>query len=280
MSAQPVSAHAVKGAAASLRGSMAGSVLQPGDAEYAAAVETWARSDTQPAIVARCSSVSDVQQAVRVALQFQLPLAVRGGGHDWAGRSLCPGIVVDLRSLNAVTVDTERQTVTFGGGALMSDVADAVGAHGLAAIVGSTGRIGMTGFTLAGGLGPLNSRFGLGSDNILSAQVVLADGSLTTASADQDADLLWALRGGGGAFGVVTSMTCRAHPVSDVLYGPIMFPLSEDFSPCWQTSSSHCRPACCEVRTAKSSASSHRTAWATWQRRRRPWQRFTPSVIP
>ena len=227
MSTQPVSAQAVKRAVLSLRSSMAGSVLQPGDAEYAASLQLFAHSDVQPAIVARCVSTSDVQQAVSAAVQFGLPLSVRGGGHDWGGRALCAGIVVDLRSLNAVAVDTESGTMTFGGGALLGEVADAIAPLGLAAVVGATGFVGMTGWMLAGGLGPLNPKFGLGVDNLLSAELVLADGTVVTASATQNTDLYWAVRGGGGAFGVVTSSTCRAHPMPQVLDGLIMFPLSE-----------------------------------------------------
>ena len=227
MSVQTISAQAVKEAAASLRSSMSGSVHQPGEAEYADCLQIFARCDTKPALVARCASTSDVQHCVRTARQHGLPLSVRGGGHDWGGRALCSGLVLDLRSLNACTVDEEHSTVTFGGGALMSDVADAVAAVGMAVVVGATGKVGACGWMLAGGLGPLNPSYGLGADNLVSAEVVLGDGSVVTASAEQQADLFWALRGGGGAFGVVTSATWRAHALPQVLAGLVMFPLAE-----------------------------------------------------
>jgi FAD/FMN-containing dehydrogenase len=136
---------------------------------------------------------------------------VRGGGHDWAGRALCDGIVIDLSELNGVAVETDRRAARISGGARASEVLAATDPLGLAAVTGSCGGVGMAGFALGGGYGPLIGRFGLGLDNLLSAEIVLADGRIVTASDDSDQELIWALRGGGGNFGVVTAMRYRLH---------------------------------------------------------------------
>src|SRR5262249_61923762 len=136
-----------------------------------------------------------------------IPLSVRGGGHDWAGRALCPnGLVIDLSEMRQVVVDPQSRTAIVSGGAQVRDVAAAAAAHGLVAALGNCGEVGMAGFTLGGGYGPLNGQCGLAADNLLGAEVVLADGQCVTTGPDEEPELFWAIRGGGGKFGGVTSM--------------------------------------------------------------------------
>ena len=231
MSSPPSLAKAAQQAAASLRSSSTSDVLLPDDEDYSQAIRLWnCCIATQPAILVLCRSVADVQQAVRAAVLSGLPLSVHGGGYDLHGRALCAGMVVSLQHMRHVAANPSTETVTFDGGCLLADVAVAVSAHSRAVVTGTTGALGAVGWMLGGGYGQLNARYGLGVDNVISAQVVLADGSLVTASAadkPHDADLLWCLQGGGGGFGVVVSMTVRMHPVSEVLFGPIMFPIDQ-----------------------------------------------------
>ncbi|WP_231120818.1 FAD-binding oxidoreductase, partial [Mycobacterium colombiense] len=155
-------------------------------------------------------------------------LSVLGGGHDWAGRAVCDGgLVIDMSGMRSVTVDSEARVATVGGGVIAADLIDAVAPYGLVAATGNCGGVGMTGLTLGGGYGPLNGRFGLALDNLLGAEVVLADGRIVTADAIQEAELFWALRGGGGNFGVVTSIRVRLHPLDRLFGGMIMFPWSQ-----------------------------------------------------
>ena len=134
-----------------------------------------------------------------------LALSVRCGGHDWAGRALCDGLVIDLRGMNHVSVDLGNAAATIGGGARACDILKAIDPLGLAAVTGSVGAVGMAGLTLGGGYGPLSGRFGLALDNLLAAEVVLVNGTIVTATNDSQEELFWALRGGGGNFGVVTA---------------------------------------------------------------------------
>ncbi|HSS25765.1 MAG TPA: FAD-binding oxidoreductase [Mycobacterium sp.] len=181
-----------------------------------------------PALIVRPETAGEVQTAVAAARRHGLPLSVRGGGHDWAGRSLRDGgLVIDLSQMRQVAVDSRERIATVQGGATAGDVVVAAQPHGLAAATGTTGGVGMAGLTLGGGYGPLNGRFGLAVDNLLGAEVVLADGRRVTAKPDREPDLFWALRGGGGNFGVVTSMRVRLHPVSDVLAGFIVYPWAQ-----------------------------------------------------
>jgi FAD/FMN-containing dehydrogenase len=169
-----------------------------------------------------------VQEAIPVARERALPLSVLGGGHDWAGRGLRDGgLVVDLSRMRAVVVDPSARVARVGGGATATDVMAAAAPFGLVAAAGNCGGVGMTGLTLGGGYGPLNGRFGLASDNVLSAEVVLADGRTVVADATHEPELFWALRGGGGNFGVVTSMLVRLHPVNKLIGGLIAFPWSQ-----------------------------------------------------
>jgi hypothetical protein len=182
----------------------------------------------RPALVVRARAARGVQEAIRVARDHGMRLSVLGGGHDWAGRGLCDGgMVIDLSRMRGVTVDASARIATVGGGATAADVMAAAAPYGLVAAAGNCGGVGMTGLTLGGGYGPLNGRFGLASDNMLSAEVVLADGRTVTADATNEAELFWALRGGGGNFGVVTSMRVQLHPLSKLIGGLIVFPWSQ-----------------------------------------------------
>ena len=206
-----------------------GKILRGGEDGYSRARRIWNGAvDHYPALFALCETVADVQAAIGAARGHGLALSVRGGGYDWAGRALCHGgMVIDLSPMRAVTVDPATRIATVAGGATGLDLAAAAAAHGLAAVTGTIGAIGMAGLTLGGGHGPLSGRCGLALDNLLEAEMVLADGSRTTADAAENADLFWALRGGGGNFGVVTSMRVRLHAPGTVLAGMITFPWSE-----------------------------------------------------
>jgi FAD/FMN-containing dehydrogenase len=164
---------------------------------------------------------------IRAAREVDLPLAVRGGGHDWAGRALCDGIVIDLSGMNDVVVDPDSRTARISGGARASDVLAVTDPVGLAAVTGSVGAVGMTGFTLGGGYGALIGGFGLALDNLLAAEVVLADSRVVVAAHDHEEELFWALRGGGGNFGVVTAMRHRLHDLPSVRSGMLIYPFAE-----------------------------------------------------
>jgi FAD/FMN-containing dehydrogenase len=212
-----------------LRAAMWGSVVLPGDDAYASARSIWNGAvDHRPAILAMCETAGDVEAAVRIAQAHRLPLSVRGGGHDWAGRALRhDGLVVDLSQMRQVTVNARARIATVAGGARACDVVAAAARHGLTAVTGNCSGVGMAGLTLGGGYGPLSPRFGLALDNLLGAEVVLANGRRVTADVLTNADLFWALRGGGGNFGVVTSMRVRLHPIRELLAGLILFPWSQ-----------------------------------------------------
>ena len=204
-------------------------LLTPADAGFEDARRVWNAAVTRrPAMIARCRDVDDVCAAVRVARDAGLPLSVRAGGHDWAGRALRDGgLVVDLTGMRGVTVDAAAGTATVQGGALTADLVTAAGAHGLAAATGVVSGVGLAGLATAGGYGPLIGRYGLAADNLLGADVVLADGTVVRAGPDADADLWWALRGGGANFGVLTALRFRLHALPAVLAGILMFPLAE-----------------------------------------------------
>jgi FAD/FMN-containing dehydrogenase len=205
-----------------------GRLSMPGDARYAAATAIWAKpAGRTPRAVADCRTAEDVQSAVRAARDCHLPLSVRGGGHDWAGRALCNGIVIDLSGMNAVVVGSDNHAARILGGARASDVLAVTDPLGLAAVTGSVGAVGMAGLTLGGGYGPLIGRFGLALDNLLAADVVLADGRVVVANCDIEEDLFWALRGGGGNFGVVATMHLRLHYLPSVRSGMLIYPFAE-----------------------------------------------------
>ncbi|HEU0287107.1 MAG TPA: FAD-binding oxidoreductase [Nocardioidaceae bacterium] len=181
--------------------------------------------DRHPRLIARCSGTADVAAAVRFARDHDLEIAVRGGGHNVAGTAVCDdGIVIDLSAMQEVLVDPSSRTARVQGGALWADVDHETQAHGLATTGGIVGHTGVAGLTLGGGIGFLMRRHGLAVDNLLAAEVVTADGSIVRASADEHPDLFWALRGGGGNFGVVTSFRFALHPVGPtVVAGPVFW---------------------------------------------------------
>ena len=206
-----------------------GDVIGPADARYDEARALYnAMFDKRPAVIARCTSAADVARAVGFARDRGMPLAIRGGAHNGAGlASVDGGIVADLSPLRSVTVDPDARTVRAGGGCIWGEVDAATNPYGLAVPCGIISTTGVGGLTLGGGMGHLTRSCGLTIDNLLSAEVVLADGEQVTASADENAELFWALRGGGGNFGVVTEFTFRAHPVGDVVGGPTFWPIEQ-----------------------------------------------------
>src|SRR6516165_2951032 len=206
---------------------LSGRLSVPGEDRYSAATAIWAKSvGRTPRAVAHCQTQKDVQSTIRAARDCDLPLSVRGGGHDWAGRALCDGIVIDLRGMNVVAVGRDK-TAQISGGARAADVLAVSDPLGLAAATGSVGAVGMAGLTLGGGYGPLIGRFGLALDNLVAAEVVLADGRAVVASDDSQAELFWALRGGGGNFGAVTAMRLRLHRLPSVRLGMLLYPFAE-----------------------------------------------------
>jgi FAD/FMN-containing dehydrogenase len=209
-----------------LRAQVRGGVITPDDAGYDEDRNVYnAMIDKRPALVVRCRDAGDVRAALAYARQHGLDIAIRGGGHNGAGLGTVDGgLVIDLSPMNHVLVDPASRTAQVGGGCTMGDVDHATHAFGLAAPVGVISTTGV-GLLLGGGVGHLTRKLGLSIDNILGADVVLADGSFVRASEDENADLFWAIRGGGGNFGVVTSLTLRLHEVSTVIAGPIIWPL-------------------------------------------------------
>lgn len=212
-----------------LRGKMQGRVVLRGDDDYVQTRQIWNGAvQHQPELFAVCETSADVQTAVQSARQHGLPLSVRGGGHDWAGRALRNnGLVIDLTHMRRVDVDPNASVATIQGGATAVDVISATEPHGLVAATGNWGTVGMIGLTLGGGYGPLTPHYGLALDNQLGAEVVLADGRLVYCDEHQNPDLFWALRGGGGNFGVVTSIRVQLHPIRQVLAGMLLFPWSQ-----------------------------------------------------
>ncbi|KJK21420.1 oxidoreductase [Burkholderiaceae bacterium 16] len=215
--------------ATALKPHFRGQLIQPGDAAYDQARAVYnGMIDKRPALIARCTDVADVIAGVNAARDSGMLLAVRGGAHNGAGLGTCDGgLVVDLSPMKGVFVDPKRSTIRVGGGCTWGDVDHAASAYGLATPSGFISTTGVGGLTLGGGIGYLSRAYGLTIDNLLSAEVVLADGRLVNASSDENADLFWALRGGGGNFGVVTSFEFKAHPVGTVYGGPMLWPMDQ-----------------------------------------------------
>jgi FAD/FMN-containing dehydrogenase len=213
-----------------LKDGFGGEVVLPGDGAYESARKIWnAMIDKRPALVARCSTTSDIVRSVNFARDNKFVLAVRGGGHNIAGSAICDdGIVVDLSQMKTANVRPDARRVTIEGGATLADLDAATQAYGLAVPLGINSTTGVAGLTLGGGFGWLSRKYGMTVDNLESAEVVTATGEVVRASATQQPDLFWALRGGGGNFGVVTHFEFRLHPVGpDLLSGLIVYPFSE-----------------------------------------------------
>lgn len=217
-----------------LRRSMSGEVLVPDDAGYDRARAVWnGMIDRRPAVIARCRGTADVRAALDYARVCGLPVSIRGGAHNVAGHAVCDdGVMIDLSLMRGVRVDPERRRAWVEGGATWGDVDRATQAFGLATPGGLISDTGVAGLTLSGGMGWLRSRHGLCIDNLLAAEVVTADGRIVRAGAGENDDLLWALKGGGGNFGVVTSFEFRLHPVGPtVMFCAPVYPLEAGSGP-------------------------------------------------
>jgi FAD/FMN-containing dehydrogenase len=207
--------------------SLEGPLVRPGDEDYDQVRSVWnGMIDRRPAMIARCETVEDVINSVRFAKERGLPLSVRCGGHGVAGSAVCEGgLMIDLSPMNSVSVDTGRRIAVVQGGAKLGDLDKSTQAHGLATTAGIDPGTGVGGLTLGGGLGFLARKLGLTIDNLASAEVVLADGTLVTASAHENADLFWAIRGGGGNFGIVTAFEFKLHKVGpELMTAQIFYP--------------------------------------------------------
>ena len=212
-----------------LRAAIRGQLIQPEDAAYDAARRVYnGMIDKRPKLIVRAVDVADVMAAVGYGRENRLLTAIRGGGHNGAGLGTCDGgLVIDLSPMKGVRVDPTARTVRVEAGCVWGDVDHATHAFGMATPSGFISTTGVAGLTLGGGIGYLTRRYGLTIDNLLSVDVVLADGRFVTASARENDDLFWAIRGGGGNFGVVTSFEFRLHPVSTVQFGPTFWPLEQ-----------------------------------------------------
>ncbi len=209
-----------------LREAVSGEVVRPGDEGYDEARSVWnVRFDRRPKVIVRCRDAADVQAAVKFARQEGLEISVKGGGHAYAANTVGEGgLLIDLSPMREIAVDAEAKTARVGAGVKWGEFHAATEEHGLAPVGGTVSTVGVAGFTLGGGSGYLSRKYGMGVDNLLSAEVVTADGELVTASESENPDLFWALRGGGGNFGVVTSFEFQLHGVGpEVLTGQIVY---------------------------------------------------------
>ncbi|MGD8430705.1 MAG: FAD-binding oxidoreductase, partial [Ectothiorhodospiraceae bacterium] len=207
-----------------------GTVLTAADADYDSARAVWnAMVDHRPAVIVRCQDVDDIRRAVDFAHENRMLVAIRGGGHNIAGKASCDsGLVIDLSGMKTVQVEPEQRTARVAPGATLADFDREAQAHGLATPLGINSTTGVAGLTLGGGFGWLSRRYGLTVDNLISAEVVTADGNLRVASDTENPDLFWALQGGGGNFGVVSSFEFRLHPVGpDVYSGLVVYSLDD-----------------------------------------------------
>lgn len=218
-----VAVEAVAQFAASLKGDL----IREGEGAYEEARNVWnAMVDRRPAMIARCRGTADVVNAVNFARYYGIPLAIRGGGHNVAGNAVCDGgLVIDLSLMNEVQVDPGRRVATAQGGTTLRGLDIKTQEYGLATPGGIVSSTGVAGLTLGGGFGFLMRKYGLACDNLLGVEIVTADGRLLRANARENTDIFWAVRGGGGNFGVVTSFEYRLHPVDKILFGPVIYPL-------------------------------------------------------
>jgi FAD/FMN-containing dehydrogenase len=216
---------AVQSFAESLRGRL----VRPGDGGYDKARKVWnGMIDRRPALIARCAGAADVMAAVHFARDHRLLVSVKGGGHNITGNAVCDcGLMIDLWPMKGVRVDPVKRTARAEAGLTWGEYNRETQAFGLASTGGVVSTTGIAGLTLGGGLGWLHGKYGLSCDNLLSADLVTADGELLTASPEQNPDLFWGLRGGGGNFGVVTSFEYRLHPVDSVLAGMVVHPMAK-----------------------------------------------------
>ena len=212
-----------------LRTSFRGELIRPTDAAYESACKVYnGMIIKRPRLIARCADVADVIAAVEFGAENDLLTAIRGGGHNGAGLGTCDdGLVIDLSRMKGIRVNPADKTARVEAGCVWGDVDHATHAFGMATPCGFISTTGVAGLTLGGGIGYLTRRFGLTIDNLLSVDMVLADGSFVTASSEENPELFWAVRGGGGNFGVVTSFEFRLHPVKTVHFGPTFWPLDE-----------------------------------------------------
>jgi len=212
-----------------LRSEFQGRLIGPEDGDYDEARKIWnGIIDKRPALIAQCAGTSDVVAAVNFAREKGLAVAVRGGGHNVSGNATCDnGVVIDLRPMKGVSVDSDRRIARAEGGVTWGEYDRETQRHGLASPGGAISTTGIAGLTLGGGFGWLSRSYGLACDNVVSAEVVTASGKVLTASADENSDLFWAIRGGGGNFGVVTRFDYRLQKVGDLYAGLVLYPRSE-----------------------------------------------------
>jgi FAD/FMN-containing dehydrogenase len=210
-----------------LKGALRGRLVQPADPDYDTTRSVYnGMIDKRPALIARCAGVADVIRSLAFGRDHGLLIAVRGGGHNGGGLGTCDGgLVIDLSLMRGIRVDPATRTARVEGGCMVGDVDHATHAFGLAAPFGILSTTGVAGLTLGGGIGHLSRKCGLSIDNILEVDVVLANGTLVTATSDKNADLFWAIRGGGGNFGIVTSFLFQLHPIRNVFAGPTFYPI-------------------------------------------------------
>src|SRR5213596_1982662 len=211
------------------KANLRGRLIEPGDKDYDEARKVYnAMIHKKPRLIARCADVADVISSVNFARENDLLLAIRSGGHNAGGLGICDdGLVIDLAPMKYTRVNPAKRTVTAGGGCTWGDIDHATHVFGLATPSGIISTTGVGGLTLGGGVGHLTRKCGLSIDNLISADVVLADGQFVKASSDDNSDLFWAIRGGGGNFGVVTSFTFRLHPIDTLYAGLVLYPLDQ-----------------------------------------------------
>ncbi len=220
----------VKAQIRELAEALTGPVLLSEDPAYDGARKVWnGMHDKHPALIARCQNTQDIRHAVDFARDNNVLLAVRGGGHSWPGKSTCDGgLMLDLSQMANVDVDPDSQTAWCEGGALLGNLDDATLANGLVTTAGVVSHTGVGGYTLGGGFGRLNRKYGLTIDNLLGAEIITADGQVRMVSADNEPDLFWAIRGGGGNFGAVSRFRFQLHPFDrNILSGMIVWPVAQ-----------------------------------------------------